>query len=123
LLLGQAAEIEPLQRDIDAENCRRRGCHRESLPCKFELAWSAAHATVRVPRQSLVAIKLHTVFRDTGLQRHRSSETQVFRDQGYDDLPPGRIGAAAQQPQCSFKQSLNITEQRDSEKIQGYASA
>ena len=44
-------------------------------------------------------------------------------DQGYDDLPPGRFGAAAQQPQSSFKQPPNISEQRDPEKIQGYALA
>ena len=55
------AEIESLERDIDACHGLNGGCHRWSLPCKFELVWNTAHATVRVPRRSLTAIQLLSV--------------------------------------------------------------
>jgi hypothetical protein len=55
------------------------GCHRWSLPCKFELVWNTAHATVRVPRRSLAAIQLLSVFATKGATICRRAAQGLLR--------------------------------------------
>ena len=77
------AGVERLERDIDTCNGLNGGCHRWSLPCKFELVWDTAHATVRVPRRSQAAIQLLSVFATKGATICRPAAQELLRSSSW----------------------------------------
>ena len=104
LVRGEDAGVEGLERDIDTCHGLNGGCHRWSLPCKFELVWNTAHATVRVPRRSQATIQLQTVFATKGATICRPAAPGLLRSS-----PGALIHAVTNIPLI----------QSDQEKIQG----
>ena len=84
---GQEGLVQGFFRDIDTGDHHGVVFHRESLPCKFELATLAALATVRAVRQRLAG----------------DPATNGLGDQGRNDLPASRLFSLVYTEKESYK--------------------